>query len=380
MARFFDKHAYLSGVCVLCDIGKIVSIDFTDPHNAFATTAISSVNQWRTACVLCRRSADRLTEEQCTDGECMITVVVINGIYLSTIHVRLLCLSLFYIFIMQLLYLLLFFYFNRTYPLFSLIIFFISEADRDIADWSGNKPLDYRKIQTSVSASTYSSEYSAIHGKAPFFHHHHHHLSRTPLVDLGLPSVFAVTQSPPPLSPTSMASQDIGGSLKSRRNHQRRSSTFNRLRGHKRYASTSGDDGVTAVVANNNNPNSIDFAKSISKLTASPLASASQLSIEANASASGVVPTIGPNRSTFQPSPNLGKKSANRRGDRLYQSFLFRTKTRSGSTASRNDWALRGYIAKKAHSPTWCDNILPYWVTFIYIYELGVPSWLVFYA
>lgn len=34
-----------------------------------------------------------------------------------------------------------------------------TEADRDILDWSGRKPLDYRKIHTTVSASTYSSEY-----------------------------------------------------------------------------------------------------------------------------------------------------------------------------------------------------------------------------
>ncbi len=35
-----------------------------------------------------------------------------------------------------------------------------TEADRDILDWSGRKPLDYRKIHTTVSASTYSSEYN----------------------------------------------------------------------------------------------------------------------------------------------------------------------------------------------------------------------------
>lgn len=36
---------------------------------------------------------------------------------------------------------------------------YFTEADRDILDWSGKKPLDYRKIRTTVSASTYSSEY-----------------------------------------------------------------------------------------------------------------------------------------------------------------------------------------------------------------------------
>lgn len=205
--------------------------------------------------------------------------------------------------------------------------FIFTEADRDVTDWSGHKPFEYCKVQTSVSASTFSSEYSTIY---------HHHLSSTTLVDLGLPSVFAVT-SPTPM----MAAPDIGGSLKSRRNHQRRSSTFNRLRGHKRYASTSGDDGVTTATAAASNQTSIDFAKSVSKLTASRLASASQLSIEANASAAGVAPSnVNRSATTFveSSSPNLGgKKSANKRGDRLYQSFLFRTKTRRSSTSSRND-------------------------------------------
>lgn len=36
------------------------------------------------------------------------------------------------------------------------------EADRDLVDWSGKKPLDYRKQKTTVSASTYSSEYNSM--------------------------------------------------------------------------------------------------------------------------------------------------------------------------------------------------------------------------
>uniref|UniRef100_A0A1A9V327 ANK_REP_REGION domain-containing protein n=1 Tax=Glossina austeni TaxID=7395 RepID=A0A1A9V327_GLOAU len=35
------------------------------------------------------------------------------------------------------------------------------KANRDLLDWAGNKALDYSKQQTSVSASTYSSEYCA---------------------------------------------------------------------------------------------------------------------------------------------------------------------------------------------------------------------------
>lgn len=39
---------------------------------------------------------------------------------------------------------------------------FFTEANRDDLDWSGRKPLDYRKQSTSVSASTYSSKYGNI--------------------------------------------------------------------------------------------------------------------------------------------------------------------------------------------------------------------------
>lgn len=43
-----------------------------------------------------------------------------------------------------------------------LLPILIAEADRDILDWSGRKPLDYRKQSTSVSASTYSSKYETL--------------------------------------------------------------------------------------------------------------------------------------------------------------------------------------------------------------------------
>ncbi|KXJ81940.1 hypothetical protein RP20_CCG016219 [Aedes albopictus] len=35
----------------------------------------------------------------------------------------------------------------------------VYKADRDLLDWSGKKPLEYQKQMTTVSASTYSSEY-----------------------------------------------------------------------------------------------------------------------------------------------------------------------------------------------------------------------------
>uniref|UniRef100_A0A182MPD2 Uncharacterized protein n=1 Tax=Anopheles culicifacies TaxID=139723 RepID=A0A182MPD2_9DIPT len=42
------------------------------------------------------------------------------------------------------------------YPFFPHIL---AEADRDLLDWSGKKALEYQKQMTSVSDSTFSSEY-----------------------------------------------------------------------------------------------------------------------------------------------------------------------------------------------------------------------------
>lgn len=47
-----------------------------------------------------------------------------------------------------------------TSPYLTVICVILPEADRDLCDWSGKKPLDYQKQMTSVSASTYSSEYN----------------------------------------------------------------------------------------------------------------------------------------------------------------------------------------------------------------------------
>lgn len=48
---------------------------------------------------------------------------------------------------------------TRTFYFFFFFFTPSTEADRDTLDWSGCKPLDYRKQSTSVSASTYSSKY-----------------------------------------------------------------------------------------------------------------------------------------------------------------------------------------------------------------------------
>lgn len=42
-----------------------------------------------------------------------------------------------------------------------MILCVFTEANRDVLDWSGRKPLDYRKQSTSVSALTYSSKYGS---------------------------------------------------------------------------------------------------------------------------------------------------------------------------------------------------------------------------
>jgi hypothetical protein len=37
-----------------------------------------------------------------------------------------------------------------------------TEANRDVLDWSGKKPLDYQKQLTSISNATFSSEYKVM--------------------------------------------------------------------------------------------------------------------------------------------------------------------------------------------------------------------------
>lgn len=51
-------------------------------------------------------------------------------------------------------------YWRLTSTYLTVICVIFPEADRDLCDWSGKKPLDYQKQMTSVSASTYSSEYN----------------------------------------------------------------------------------------------------------------------------------------------------------------------------------------------------------------------------
>lgn len=82
-----------------------------------------------------------------------------------------------------------------------------TEADRDKLDWSGKKPMDYRKNQTSVSASTYSSEYN----------------TSTPL-----------------MSPQSRGGSPTGEPVTLPRRSSELRGTFRKLRNHKRFATSTG--------------------------------------------------------------------------------------------------------------------------------------------
>lgn len=92
-----------------------------------------------------------------------------------------------------------------------------TEADRDTLDWSGKKPLDYRKIRTTVSASTYSSEYSFA--------------SPWSVESLAFNSGGGVRMTESPLSPPA--------TLPRRRTNELRG-TFRKLRSHKRFATSTG--------------------------------------------------------------------------------------------------------------------------------------------
>lgn len=90
------------------------------------------------------------------------------------------------------------------------VFFFVcahTEADRDKLDWSGKKPLDYLKSKTSVSASTYSSEY---------------------------------TTSTPLMSPQSRGRSPSGEPVTLPRRSSELRGTFRKLRNHKRFATSTG--------------------------------------------------------------------------------------------------------------------------------------------
>lgn len=92
-----------------------------------------------------------------------------------------------------------------------------TEADRDTLDWSGKKPLDYRKIRTTVSASTYSSEYSFVSPTTG---------------DSSTFSNAAAAESGGPMWPPSTVPR------RTRTNELR--GTFRKLRTHKRFATSTG--------------------------------------------------------------------------------------------------------------------------------------------
>lgn len=165
--------------------------------------------------------------------------------------------------------------------------YYFLESDRDMVDWSGKKPLDYRKIRTTVSASTYSSEY--------YNSDNFDNSTTTNLVGLGTSTL--------PLP---------------RRSNER--STLRKFKNHKRFATTTGVLHRTQSFLN--------FPKS-------PISSGDNFNSPPTSSETGGhILNMGgvqePNRSTyFSPELNKGK-----RHERKYQSFLFKKKTKQFDTES----------------------------------------------
>lgn len=122
---------------------------------------------------------------------------------------------------------------NREKCIFS----WCTEADRDKLDWSGKKPLDYLKSRTSVSASTYSSEYN----------------TSTPL-----------------MSPQSRGGSPSGEPVTLPRRSSELRGTFRKLRNHKRFATSTGVMQLTQTMLGfPAKPTGIDEVDSISNSTLS---------------------------------------------------------------------------------------------------------------
>lgn len=172
-------------------------------------------------------------------------------------------------------------------------LFIPAEADRNITDYSGNKPMDYLIHQTTVSASTYSSEYS------PPNTINHHTMPRSKRV--GLDEFFGGAIA-------------AGGSLKSRRTPLERSSTLQRLRSHRKRFATTADTFakpfVTAPAASRRASGVVGSRSMVDTTDARSVHSSGSDSSMLTASAD---------------QERLAKK-AGKRANRMYQSFLFRGK------------------------------------------------------
>lgn len=177
------------------------------------------------------------------------------------------------------------------------------EADRDITDYSGNKPMDYLTHQTSVSASTYSSEYNPMHPNLSINNHKQNYYlaGYGGLVDGGgivAPSADALT----------------GGSLKSR--HTSRS-TLHRLRSQRKRFAT------VATTAAMQEPDTKEQRHAYGS-TGSQHGSRSMMD------------TMSLHSSGSDTTDNVfggSTKPKGKRSNRMYQSFLFRGSS-SGSKAA----------------------------------------------
>lgn len=199
-----------------------------------------------------------------------------------------------------------------------------AEADRDITDYSGNKPMDYLKHQTTVSASTYSSEYA------------HHPLHPT-------------NSDASPWSAASGADNfaSATGTIKSRRTGGSggsvRATTLHRLRSQrKRFATTdgkSGSGGGSLTNSRSANAGGLTTSQSMVDTTAAAAGGQSMLSSGSESSMMTVSADqaageqrrgsvfVGPSQKSSSSS------SSSKRANRMYQSFLFRGKS-AGSKSS----------------------------------------------
>lgn len=209
-----------------------------------------------------------------------------------------------------------------TNPALRNFAFLISaEADRDITDYSGNKPMDYLTHQTTVSASTYSSEYThQLYSNMPDY-------ATMPAVGESLADNFA----------------GATGTIKSRRTSANvRSSTLHRLRSHrKRFATadakTSGG-GIGQLLL----PTPLPGRRGGSGGSGSGAGLATSRSMVDTTTAGHSLLSSGSDSSMLTASADQDRRGsmfgatqkASKRANRMYQSFLFRGKGATTSAAA----------------------------------------------
>lgn len=217
---------------------------------------------------------------------------------------------------------------RMTNPAFRFPSFYHSsaEADRNITDYSGNKPMDYLTHQTTVSASTYNSEYTHQ------LYNHSADCARAPAVAESLADNFA----------------GATGTIKSRRTSATvRSSTLHRLRSHrKRFATVDpkagGGGGIAPLLMPTPLPGRRGGSDGAAGGSGSGAGLATSRSMVDTTTAGHSLLSSGSESSMLTASADQDRRGsmfgatqkASKRANRMYQSFLFRGK---GATASKAD-------------------------------------------